>query len=85
MRYMSFLKKDDTLLEKFNEIWKKVKNNIKKEFDSESVCNEKEFDSESVCNENQLEAKKNPLMEKSTQIFTIIKYQKTVLNLFVYQ
>ena len=41
MRYMSFLKKDDTLLEKFNEIWKKVKNNIKKEFDSESVCNEK--------------------------------------------
>ena len=74
MRYMSFLKKDDTLLEKFNEIWKKVKNNIKKEFDSESVCNEK-----------QLEAKKNPLMEKSTQIFTIIKYQKTVLNLFVYQ
>ena len=45
----------------------------------------KEFDSESVCNEKQLEAKKNPLMEKSTQIFTIIKYQKTVLNLFVYQ
>ena len=28
--YMSFLKKDDALLEKFNEIWKKVKNNIKK-------------------------------------------------------
>ena len=28
--YMSFLKKDDALLENFNEIWKKVKNNIKK-------------------------------------------------------
>ena len=30
---MSFLIKDDKLSEKFNEIWEKVKNSIKKEFD----------------------------------------------------
>ena len=30
-RYMSFLIKDDELLEKYNEIWKKVKNIINNE------------------------------------------------------
>ena len=40
-KYMSFLIKDDELLEKYNEIWEKVKNNLKKEFDSEPVYNEK--------------------------------------------
>ena len=38
---MSFLIKDDELLEKFNEIWEKVKNIIKKELDSKPVYNEK--------------------------------------------
>ena len=38
---MSFLIKDDELLEKYNEIWEKVKNIIKKELDSEPVYNEK--------------------------------------------
>ena len=33
--------KNDELLEKYNEIWKKAKNSIKKEFDSELVHNEK--------------------------------------------
>ena len=33
-KYMSFLIKDDELFEKYNAIWKEVKNNIKKEFDS---------------------------------------------------
>ena len=33
--------KDDELLEKYNEIWEKVKNIFKKEFDSEPVYNEK--------------------------------------------
>ena len=37
---MSFLTKDDELLKKCNEIWKKVKNNLKKELDSEPVYNE---------------------------------------------
>ena len=34
---MSVLIKDDEVLEKCNEIWEKVKNSIKKEFDSEPV------------------------------------------------
>ena len=40
-KYMSFLMKDDELLKKYNEIWEKVKNIIKKEFDIESIYNEK--------------------------------------------
>ena len=39
-KYMSFFIKDDELLEKYNKIWEKVKNSIKKEFDSEPTCNE---------------------------------------------
>ena len=38
---MSFFIKDDELLEKYNEIWEKVKNSIKEEFDSKPVYNEK--------------------------------------------
>ena len=41
IEYMSFLIKDDGLLEKDNEIWEKVKNSIKKEFDSKPIYNEK--------------------------------------------
>ena len=37
----SFLIKDDELLEKYNEIWEKVKISIKKEFDNKPVYNEK--------------------------------------------
>ena len=40
-KYTSFLIKDDELLEKYNEIWEKVKNSLKKNFDSEPVYNEK--------------------------------------------
>ena len=38
---ISFLIKDDELLEKYNEIWEKAKNCLKKEFHSEPVYNEK--------------------------------------------
>ena len=38
---MYFLIQDDELLEKYNEIWEKVKNSINKKFDSEPVYNEK--------------------------------------------
>ena len=38
---MSFLIKDDKLLEKYDKIWEKVKSSLKKEFDSEPVYNEK--------------------------------------------
>ena len=40
-KYISFLIKDDDLLKKYNEIWEKVKNSIKKEFGSKPVYNEK--------------------------------------------
>ena len=36
-----YISKDNGLSEKYNEIWEKVKNSIKKEFDSEPVYNEK--------------------------------------------
>ena len=71
---MSFLIKENELLEKYNEIWEKVKNSIKKEFDSELVYNVK-----------YMKTKIKSIMVKSAQIFTTIKYQKKVPNLFVYQ
>ena len=73
-KYMSFFIKDDELLKKYNEIWEKVKNSLNKEFDSEPVYNKK-----------YLKAKIKSYNGKSTQIFTKIKYQKIVLDLFVYQ
>ena len=33
--------KDNKLLEKYNKVWEKVKSSLKKEFDSEPVCNGK--------------------------------------------
>ena len=38
-KYMSLLIKDDELQEKYNEIWQKISNKIKKEFDSEPLYN----------------------------------------------
>ena len=52
--------------------FRKVKNIIIKEFDSEPVYNEK-----------YLEAKLKSLIGKSAQLFRITKYQKKVLNLSV--
>ena len=40
-KYMFFMIKDDKYLEKYNEVWKKVRNSIKKEFGGEPICNEK--------------------------------------------
>ena len=40
-KYISFLIKDGELLEKYNEIWEKVANSLRTEFDSEPVHNEK--------------------------------------------
>ena len=40
-KYMSFLIKDDEFLERYNEIWEKVRNITKKEFDIEPIYNEK--------------------------------------------
>ena len=71
---MSFLIKDDLLLEKYNEIQQKFKNGIRKEFDNKPIYNKK-----------YLKDKIKSYDEKSRQIFTIIKYQEKFLNLFVYQ
>ena len=38
-KYISFLIKDDKLLEKYNEIRERVKNSTKSEFDSEPLYN----------------------------------------------
>ena len=34
-KYISFSIKDNELLEKYNEVWEKVKNSLKKELDSD--------------------------------------------------
>ena len=64
--------KDDELWGKHKEILEKVKNSIKKEFDSEPVYNKGYL------------RVWNLIMEKSTQIFTIMKCQKKAPNVFVY-
>ena len=69
---MPFLIKDEKLLEKCSEIWKKISNVIKNEFDSRPVYNEK-----------YLKSKIKSYTGKSTQIFTTIKNQEKILNVFV--
>ena len=39
-KYMTFLIKNNELLKKYNKIWDKVSNGIKKGFDSEPLYNE---------------------------------------------
>ena len=73
MRFFLLIK-DEKLLEKYSEIWKKVSSIIKKVFDSKPVYNLKH-----------LKTKINIIMKKSTQTFPIIKYQKNAFNVFVYQ
>ena len=46
---MSFLIKNDELLEKYNEIWEKVRNSVKKEFDNVPVYNE-------ICLKNKIQS-----------------------------
>ena len=68
---MSFLIKDDELLEKYNEIWEKVKNGIRKKFKSKRVYNEK-----------YLKSKIKLYIGKINIIFTMLKYQEKVLSSF---
>ena len=64
--------KDNELIEKCNEIWEKVKTILKKEFDSEPVCNER-----------YLKVKIKPYNGKIKYKIIIIKYKKEVFHLFV--
>ena len=66
-KILSFVKKD-------NEFWEKVKNIIKKGFDSEQVCNEK-----------YLKAKLKSHNGKINTNYHNCKYQKKILSTFVYQ
>ena len=73
-KFMSYLIKYKKLLEKCNEIWKKSQQHYQKEFNIKPVYNEK-----------YLKTKIKPYDGKINTIFTIIKYQKKALNVFVYQ
>ena len=72
-KYMALLIKDDELIEKYNKNRDKFSSNIKKEFDSEPVCNEKYLKTKSL------------MRVKSVQIFRMMEYQKKVLIAFIYQ
>ena len=66
--------KDDEFLEKYNNIWEKVSNNNKKEFDRKPVYNEKYI--------------KNKIKSYNGKINTNLdnnKIPKKVLNVYVYQ
>ena len=48
-KYMSFLIKDEELFEKYSKTWEKVKNSLKKDFDSEPVYNKKYLKAKIKC------------------------------------
>ena len=73
-KHMSFLRKDDELLEKYNKIWEKVKTTIKTEFDSEPGYNEKHL----IAKIKPYDGKINTNFHKNNKI---IKYLKKVLYL----
>ena len=66
--------KDKELLKPYNKIWKKVKNTIDKEFDSDPVYNWK-----------YLKAKLKSYNGIINKISIVIKYQIKVLNVFTYK
>ena len=68
-----FFVKYDELLEKYNDIWEKVKISIKKKFDSEPVYSEKYLKAKIKCYNRKISINLHK-----------IKYQKKVLSLFVY-
>ena len=66
--------KDNELLEKYDKIWHKVRNSIKKGFDSELVYTEK-----------YVKTRTSLVKVKSTQFFMMMEYQKKVLISTLYQ
>ena len=71
---MSFLIRNDELLENYNEIWEKVKDSLKKELDSEGVYNKK-----------YLKAKIRSYNGKINTNFRNSKIPKKILNVSMYQ
>ena len=76
---MSYLIKNNESYEKYNKIWKKVQNTIDKNLIVilYTTKNISKLKWNLVKNQDRL--------EKSTQISTIVKYQKKVLSVFAYQ
>ena len=72
IKFMSLLIKDHELLQKYNDIWEKIKDSLKREFDSKPVYNKIQY----------LNLKF--ITKKSTQILRIIKDQKQFQNTFAY-
>ena len=72
-KYVSLLIKNDELLEKYNEIWDRVSNTIKKGFDSQPVYNEKYLRTITSYE------------RKISTSFHDDKYQKKVLNVSTYR
>ena len=63
--------KDDELSEKYNEIWEKDKNIIKKEFDSEPVYNEKYLKAKIKSNNGKINTnfRNNKIPKEGSQFF----------------
>ena len=66
--------KSTEIIENYNEIWKRASNSVKQWFDTKSVYNEK-YQKTEIKSYN----------GKINTILTIMKYEKKVLNVFVYQ
>ena len=72
---MSFLIKHDELLEKYNKMWDRLSNSIKKRFDSEPIFNEKYI-------KNKL---KSLWKYNQHNFFKMVECQKKLLITFFYQ
>ena len=70
---MNLLINNKEILEKYSEIWNKIKSLLKKEFNSEPVYNEKP-----------IKTKMNFTITRCIKIFNIIKYQKIMNIVHVY-
>ena len=70
---MNLLINNKEILEKYSEIWNKIKSLLKKEFNSEPVYNEKP-----------IKTKMNFKITRCIKIFSIIKYQKIMNIVHVY-
>ena len=66
---ISFLIKDDEFLKEYNEIWRNVRNNIKKEYHSESVYNEKDV----TCKTKPFNGRINTNTKRSFSIYLLIR------------
>ena len=74
LKYVNLLVNDIEILEKYTEIWNKIKSLIKKEFNSEPVYNDK-----------YIKTKIKIYSDRCIETFSIIKYQ-TIMNIVrVYQ